>query len=104
MLSIKFLLKDLYVEALYTIVHKLGCSASHKKLINYVRQAFDMDEAHHKRLMFRATEEKVLNYKTDSTLIPFQRSLKKHWAQLITKKSWQYCTFFGIAETIKQIR
>uniref|UniRef100_A0A158R5N8 BAI1-associated protein 3 n=1 Tax=Syphacia muris TaxID=451379 RepID=A0A158R5N8_9BILA len=50
--------QDLYAEALYTIVHKLGCSASHKKLISYVQQAFAMDDSRHKRLLFRATEEK----------------------------------------------
>lgn len=55
-------LKDLYVEALYTIVHKVGrcLSAPDEQLCYYLQQAFRMDDARHHQLLSRAHEEKVI--------------------------------------------
>uniref|UniRef100_A0A183UGJ0 C2 domain-containing protein n=1 Tax=Toxocara canis TaxID=6265 RepID=A0A183UGJ0_TOXCA len=54
------LLEDLYIEALYTIVHKVGRSSGFpdEKLTEYVQQSFRVDDDRHKRLLSRANEEK----------------------------------------------
>ncbi|VDN31716.1 unnamed protein product [Gongylonema pulchrum] len=54
--------EDLYVEALYTIVHKVGrCeSAPVEELFSYAQKAFRIDDAQHQQLLSRAHEEKVI--------------------------------------------
>ncbi|VDK43292.1 unnamed protein product [Anisakis simplex] len=54
------LLEDLYVEALYTIFHKVGRSSGFpdEALIKYVQQSFRVDDNRHRRLVSRANEEK----------------------------------------------
>ena len=54
----------LYVEALYTIKHKIGTTNENhlspiQDLYGYVQQAFDIQQADHQRLLARADEEKV---------------------------------------------
>ncbi|KAI1705747.1 c2 domain-containing protein [Ditylenchus destructor] len=54
-------LHELYVEALYTIVHKVGRSSlpvPEHQLIRYAQQAFQIDEVSHTMLMDRAKKEK----------------------------------------------
>ncbi|VDN03420.1 unnamed protein product [Thelazia callipaeda] len=53
-------IQDLYVEALYTIVHKVGkCqTVPDEQLLSYVQEAFEMDDIRHQQLLLRAQEEK----------------------------------------------
>ncbi|TMS36235.1 hypothetical protein L596_003449 [Steinernema carpocapsae] len=52
--------QDLYVEALYTIVHKVGKSIAlpEAQLCKYVQNAFQVDDSLHQRLLDRAKKEK----------------------------------------------
>ncbi|KAI6187857.1 Protein unc-13-like protein D [Aphelenchoides besseyi] len=53
-------LDNLYVEALYTIVHKVGnttCIPEHQ-LIEYVKTAFQIEDSRHLKLIDRARKEK----------------------------------------------
>uniref|UniRef100_A0A7E4ZTK6 C2 domain-containing protein n=1 Tax=Panagrellus redivivus TaxID=6233 RepID=A0A7E4ZTK6_PANRE len=53
-------LHDLYVEALYTIVHKVGKSSQIPEinLIKYAQAAFQIDDFWHQKLMDKARKEK----------------------------------------------
>lgn len=53
-------IQALYVEALYTIFHKVGSSTlPESTLVDYVRMAMQIDERRHGELMARARKEKV---------------------------------------------
>lgn len=57
-------LEILYIEALYTIKHKIGTTSEHhlsevQDLFDYVRQAFDLSLEDHDRLLLKVNEEKV---------------------------------------------
>lgn len=56
-------LEILYIEALYTIKHKIGTTSDQhlsgvEDLFDYVRQAFDMSLEDHDRLLLKVNEEK----------------------------------------------
>jgi len=53
-------LHDLYVEALYTIVHKVGKSSPlpEVQLVKYAQAAFQIDDFWHQKLMDKAKKEK----------------------------------------------
>uniref|UniRef100_A0A915C336 BAI1-associated protein 3 n=1 Tax=Parascaris univalens TaxID=6257 RepID=A0A915C336_PARUN len=53
-------LEDLYVEAVYTIVHRVGrfSGIADDKLTQYVQQSFRFDDERHMHLLSRANEEK----------------------------------------------
>ncbi len=60
------LFQDLYVEALYTLVHKVGersndfAAAEDDQLRRYVQAAFGVDDTLHRRLLEKANTTKVL--------------------------------------------
>lgn len=60
-------LEILYIEALYTIKHKIGTTSDQhlsgvEDLFDYVRQAFDMSLEDHDRLLLKVNEEKVCDF------------------------------------------
>ena len=55
----------LYVEALYTVKHRIGRSdesITDQELYHYLQSAFNMSPAEHERLFAKAGQEKVTSY------------------------------------------
>uniref|UniRef100_A0A914ENA8 Uncharacterized protein n=1 Tax=Acrobeloides nanus TaxID=290746 RepID=A0A914ENA8_9BILA len=58
--SVAVVKNDLYVETLYTIVHKIGRSSPipETQLIKYAKDAFQIDGQYHQKLLDKAMKEK----------------------------------------------
>lgn len=55
--------ESLYVEALYTIKHRIGRNADNDhELYEYVQTAFSISASEHARLMTKACQEKVSHF------------------------------------------
>jgi len=85
--------EELYVEVLYTVLHMIGCDVdqvSETELINYVRDAFHMDEEKHQQLLEIATMKEEPYLKTNLEVHGARNLIGKD----ISGQSDPFCTFY----------
>lgn len=85
--------EELYVEVLYTVLHMIGCDidqVNETELINYVRDAFHMEEEKHQQLLEIATMKEEPYLKTNLEVHGARNLIGKD----ISGQSDPFCTFY----------
>eukprot|EP00092_Neocalanus_flemingeri_P041502 GFUD01045197.1.p1 GENE.GFUD01045197.1~~GFUD01045197.1.p1 ORF type:complete len:1194 (+),score=262.01 GFUD01045197.1:849-4430(+) len=85
--------EELYVEVLYTVLHMIGCDidqVNETELINYVRDAFHMEEEKHQQLLEIATMKEEPYLKTNLEVHSARNLIGKD----ISGQSDPFCTFY----------